>query len=298
MKILITGATGLVGTKLVRRLEDRGHFVSVLVRQQPQKKNEFYWNPAQNEIDKNAFSDIDAIIHLAGANIGKKWTKSHRKAIVSSRIETADLVLNTCKALNTKLKCFISAGGINYYGTFSSDEVLTEETPILHQDFLSSVCQQWENKADEFSSISERVVVLRTAPVLASKGGCLDNIKTITDLHLSAGLGSGQQWFNWIHIDDLVEMYIFALENKTVQGAINAVADEIPTNQNFMKSVAKSRGKLFIPITIPAFLLRFALGEMSEILLEGTRISNKKIKSLGFDFKYKSLTDALQSVNE
>lgn len=296
MKILITGGTGLVGTKLVKKLQENGHQVHLLVRKKSTKSNTFYWNISKNEIDENAFDGIDSIIHLAGASIGQRWTKTHQKAIYDSRINTAKFLLDKCKKLNINLKNFISASGINYYGTFTSDKIFTEETPILHQDFLADVCKKWENAAWQFSPIAERIVILRTAPVFAKKGGCLDNIKTITDLHASSGLGNGKQWFNWIHLEDLVNLYLFALENTAINGAINAVADDIPTHKHLMKRIAKMRKKLFIPVNVPSFILKLVLGKMSEMLLEGTRISNQKIKDLGFSFKYKNLQSALENV--
>ncbi len=297
MKILISGGTGLVGKKLIEKLKEKGHSVNILVRRKTTKTNEFYWNVEKQEIDEKAFENIDVIIHLAGANIGKKWTPKYRKQIYLSRIDSANLLRNQCKKLGVHLKSFISAGGINYYGTFTSNAILTEESPMLHQDFLSDVCQKWEDSAYQFSTIADRVVMLRTSPVFAKQGGFYEPIKKIADFHLSSGLGTGKQWFNWIHIDDLVNMYIFAVENNNANGNFNAVADDIPTNKDFMKAVAKSRGKLFIPINVPAFMLKLVLGQMSEMLLKGTRVSNEKIKSLGFDFAYKSLEETLKNGN-
>ncbi|MBS9766595.1 MAG: TIGR01777 family oxidoreductase [Flavobacteriaceae bacterium] len=297
MKILISGGTGLVGKKLVAELHKKGHSVNILVRRKTTKTNEFYWNIEQQEIDEKAFDNIDAIIHLAGANIGKKWTSKYQKQIYSSRINSANLLHNQCEKLGVHLKSFISAGGINYYGTFTSNAILTEESSVLHQDFLSDVCQKWEDSAYQFSTIADRVVVLRTSPVLAKQGGFYEPIKNMADFHLSSGLGSGKQWFNWIHIDDLVNMYLFAVENDKMKGSFNAVADDIPTNKDFMKAVAKSRAKWFFPINVPAFLLKLVLGKMSEMLLKGTRVSNEKIKPLGFDFTYNTLEETLKNGN-
>lgn len=297
MKILITGGTGLVGRQLVKKLRESGHIVHILTRHKPTQKGEFYWNVAKGQIDEKAFEGIDSIIHLAGANIGKMWTNKHKKAIYKSRIDTANFLFEKCSELEIELKSFISASGVNYYGTFTSDRILHEESEVLHDDFLSDVCVKWEQAAWQFEGLAERVIVLRTAPVLSPKGGAYEPIKRIANLNLSSGLGSGKQWFNWIHIDDLVAMYQFALENIDVVGAINAVASEIPTNREFMKEVAKCRGKFFIPINVPSILLKLVLGDMSNMLLKGTRVSNHKIKSLGFDFKFHSLHDALENVN-
>jgi len=158
------------------------------------------------------------------------------------------------------------------------------------------LCNNWEEAALQFSEISERVVCLRTSPVLSQKGGTLELLKKVTNLNLASPLGSGDQWMNWIDIDDLVEMYVFAVENTEMEGAFNAVADEIPSNKNFMKELAKKMKKLFIPIPVPRHLIQLILGEMSTIILEGSRASNQKIKSLGFEFKHPMLSETFENL--
>ena len=296
MKILISGGSGLVGTSLIQKLKERGHEVNILVRKDKGNPNEFLWNIKTQQIDEKAFENIDTIIHLAGASIGKRWTKSYKKEIISSRIDSAKLLFETAKKMNIHLKSFISASGINYYGTFTSDKILSEKDGILYQDFLSEVCEKWENAAQQFDEISDRIVCMRTSPVLSKTGGSFQHLKKIADFNLASGIGSGKQWFNWIHLDDLVEIYIKSVEDITINGAYNAVADEIPTTKDFMKRLAKASGKLFIPINIPEFLVKIATGEMSEMVLEGTKISNEKIKSEGFQFKYPDLDGVLKDL--
>ena len=296
MKILISGGSGLVGSSLIQKLKERGHEINILVRENKGNPNEFLWNIKTQEINEKAFENIDTIIHLAGASIGKRWTKSYKKEIISSRIDSAKLLLDTAKKLNIHLKSFISASGINYYGTFTSDKILSEKDGILHQDFLSEVCEKWENAAKEFGEISDRIVCVRTSPVLSKNGGSFQHLKKITDFNLASGIGNGKQWFNWIHLDDLVEIYIKAVENITMNGAYNAVSDEIPKTKVFMKKLAKASEKLFIPINIPEFLVNIATGEMGEMVLEGTRISNEKIKSEGFEFQFPDLDSALRDL--
>ncbi len=296
MTVLITGGTGLVGSKLVAELRKRGHSVKVLVRKKSKNPDEYYWNYRKRELDVAALQDVDCIIHLAGASIGKKWTLEYKEELISSRVDSANFLFDRCTLADISLKSFISASGINYYGTFTSDNVLDEESDIVKHDFLSRVCKEWESAALHFASISERTVILRTAPVLSEKGGTLEKLNMITNLNLGSGIGKGTQWFNWIHLEDLVNMYIEAVEKPRLTGIYNAVADEIPTNREFMQRLAEARGKFFLPINVPAFLLRMVLGEMSEIILEGTRISNKKIKSQGFDFKYPKLNQALKAL--
>ncbi len=296
MKILITGASGLIGKSLVKKLIERGHSVNILVRKKTNEPNEFLWNLEENFIEDEAFFGVESIIHLAGATIAKRWTNKYKKELYTSRIDTAKLLKKYALKHHLQLKSFISASGVNYYGTFTSNEILTEEIPIKKLDFLANLCKNWEEAALQFSEISERVVCLRTSPVLSQKGGTLELLKKVTNLNLASPLGSGDQWMNWIHLDDLVEMYVFAVENTEMEGAFNAVADEIPSNKNFMKDLAKKMKKLFIPIPVPRHLIQLILGEMSTIILEGSRASNQKIKSLGFEFKHPMLSETFENL--
>ncbi len=296
MNVLITGGTGLIGRKLVQKLRERNHNARVLTRKKTNNPDEFYWNTEEKFIDHKAFENLDSIIHLAGANISQKWTAEYKKELFSSRIETANLLKDYCLSQNVRIKSFISASGINYYGTFTSEEILKESDGILKQDFLAKLCDKWENAAENFSDISHRTVCLRTAMVLAKNGGAFPMLKKTVDFNIGSAVGSGNQWMNWIHEDDLVNMYIFVLENPEIDGKFNAVADQIPTNENFMKALAKTSGKLFLPVNVPSFVMKMAFGEMSSIILEGTRASNKKIKSLGFDFKFSTPEQAFEDL--
>ena len=293
MKILVTGASGLIGKALVEKLKQNHHEVRCLTRKKATKANEFHWNISENFIDERAFENLDIIIHLAGANISERWTASYKKELYSSRIDSANLLRKYCSEKNIRLKAFISASGINYYGTFTSDKILDETSGIIRHDFLAQLCVAWEHCADAFVEIAERVVCLRTAMVLAKNGGALPKLQKITNFNLASPVGSGKQWMNWIHIDDLVNLYLYAVENSSVNGKLNATTEGWETNSDFMKKLAQNSHKIFLPINIPSFVLKTAFGEMSQILLEGTRVSNKKIKSLGFDFKYEDLKSAL-----
>ena len=296
MNILITGGTGLVGTALVKKLEERNHTVRILTRSESEEKNEFYWNISEKKIDQKAFENLDCIIHLAGANISERWTDDYKKELYSSRIDSAHLLREYCVEKGIHLKSFISSSGVNYYGTFTSDQILTEDSEIVENDFLAKLCVAWENAADQFESIAERVVCLRTAVVLSRKGGAFPLLKKTVNLNIGSGVGTGKQWMNWIHIDDLVNMYVEAVENTSINGKYNAVADEIPTNAVFMKKLAKAADKFFLPFNVPPFVMKSVFGEMSSIILEGTRVDNKKIKSEGFDFKYSTVEEAFKNL--
>ncbi len=296
MNILITGGTGLVGTALVKKLRERNHTVRILTRSESEEENEFYWNIAEKKIDDKAFENLDCIIHLAGANISERWTDDYKKELYSSRIDSANLLREYCEKKGIHLQSFISSSGINYYGTFTSEQILTEESQIVENDFLAELCVAWENAADQFSSFAERVVCLRTAVVLSRKGGAFPLLKKTVNLNIGSGVGTGKQWMNWIHIDDLVNMYVEAVENTSLNGKYNAVADEIPTNEVFMKKLAKAANKFFLPFNVPPFVMKSVFGEMSSIILEGTRADNKKIKSQGFDFKYSTVDEAFKNL--
>jgi uncharacterized protein (TIGR01777 family) len=296
MKILITGATGLIGTDLVKKLRDRNHQINILVRKKTGAEHEFLWDQKNEEIDEKAFEGIDSIIHLAGASVGKRWTDDYKKELYSSRIDTAHFLFKTCVKLNVKLKSYISASGINYYGTYTSDQILTENDEVQHKDFLSELSMAWENSADEFSAISDKIVWVRTAMVLSEKGGSFPMLKNIVDFNIGSALGSGKQWMNWIHLDDLVNIFIAAVEKEEISGKYNAVGDEIPTNEGFMKALAKADKKLFLPINVPGFLMKILLGEMSEIILTGTRASNQKIKNTGLNFEYLTINQAFSDL--
>ncbi len=296
MIILITGGSGLIGRYLVKELRAKKHEVRILSRTKSDRPEQFYWNLEGNYIDEKAFENIDSIIHLAGATVSERWTNDYKKELYSSRIDAANLLLDHCKKKNIHLKSFISASGINYYGTFTSDKILREDSGILHHDFLADLSVEWEKAAEKFQEISDRVVCLRTSLVLAKNGGAFEPLKKLVDFNIGSAIGSGDQWMNWIHIEDMVKMYVFAVENSDLKGSFNAVADEVPTNADFMKTLAKVSNKFFLPINVPAFVFKVIFGEMSAILLTGTRASNEKIKSAGFDFKYSHLDKTFENL--
>lgn len=291
MNILISGGKGLIGHAVAEKLKKNNHHVRILTRKASTGPEEFLWAPENGEVDPRAFEDLDCIIHLAGADISKRWTEEYKKELTQSRIRTAALLLEKCLKNNIRLQSFISASGINYYGTFTSDKILIETAGIVKADFLSTLCSQWEAAAGEFSTIADRVVCLRTAVVLAKDGGALPKLrKSMTPV------GTGKQWMNWIHIEDLANIYVESVENPNINGEYNAVADELPTNKEFMAALAKVSNKMQIPLHVPAFVLKAIFGEMSSVLLEGTRASNQKIKQTGFQFTFPTLEKALKDL--
>lgn len=289
-KILITGGTGLVGTRLTELLTKRNHEVRILSRS-PKGENEYKWDVSENFIEDKALDSIDFIIHLAGAGIAdKRWSDERKKVIIDSRVETANLLYRKIKAQNISLKGFIAASGSNYYGAKTSDKIFEEKNDV-GIDFLGAVCQKWEAAANQFKELEIPVTILRTGIVLSKEGGALEKMKT----PIISPLGSGKQYMSWIHIDDLCAAYIKAVE-EDFTGIYNTVSPEYHTSISFSKTLAKAIKRPYLPIAVPGLLLKLAFGELAVILLEGSRLSSKKIEEKGFVFKYSNLKEAFENL--
>jgi len=296
--VLITGGTGLVGTYLSKILADKGYKVILLARKHnPESKFPIYhWNPSLEEIDTEAIKMADYIINLAGAGIGeKRWTRKRKQIITESRIKTTRLLFDKIVTSGSELKAFISASAIGYYGSDQTDREFKEDDRPGN-DFLAQTCLEWEKTSDRFEASGIRTVKIRTGIVLSNKGGILPKITIPVNLGIGSALGTGRQYIPWIHIDDLCNIYIKAMEDQKMKGAFNAVAPGIVTNRDLIHGVAELLDKpLFLP-NIPEFLLKIIFGEMSSILLSGNRISSEKIIKAGFDFKFSLIDDALRDL--
>jgi uncharacterized protein (TIGR01777 family) len=293
MNILLTGGSGLVGSKLSKRLIENGHEVRILTREKNIEHPFYHWD--KNKVDEKAFENLDGIIHLAGATISKRWTKSYKKEIYESRINTANLLYTYAEKLTPNLKFFISASGSSYYGQITSDTIFKEEDSPGN-DFLGKVCIDWENAAYQFKAFKTRVVCLRTSLVLAKEGGAFDLLKKPIKMCVGANLGDGKQWMPWIHVDDLVEMYVETVEQEQMNGSFNADVPEKINHSTFNETLARKMNKPFFMPNIPSALLRIVLGEMSDLILKGSRLSSEKIERTGFVFKYPTLEKALDNL--
>ena len=277
--ILVTGGTGLVGRRLTALLTEKNHEVRILSRN-PKNENEFKWDFSKGFVDDKAIENIDYIIHLAGAGIAdKRWTKERKEVIVNSRVATANLIFDKIKVQNIPLKGFISASGSNYYGAQTTAKVF-KESDAVGSDFLGRVCRKWEAAANQFKELNIPVTILRTGVVLSKTGGALEKMRT----PIISPLGSGNQYMAWIHIDDLCNLYIKAVE-EDFEGVYNTVSPEFHTSRTFSKTLAKAIKKPYLPIAVPGFLLKLVFGELAIILLHGSRLSSDKIKEKGFIFK-------------
>lgn len=300
MKVVLTGGTGLVGTALSKKLLEKGYEVAILSRRADKQSDipVFLWDYTANKLEKNALEGADYIIHLAGENIADaKWTESRKKRIIDSRVKSAEFIFNRLAAEHKKIKAFISSSAVGYYGAVTSDKLFTEEDK-QHTDFLGTTCQLWEAAADKFQSIGIRTVKLRTGIVLTKEKGALEKMILPLKFGVGAALGSGRQYLPWIHIDDLCAMYIKAIEDTEMQGAYNSVAPEHITYESFIEEAAKVSKEPLLNIKVPSFLLKTVLGDMSDILLYGSRVSSDKIVKAGFEFTFPSVHSALKNLLE
>jgi uncharacterized protein len=296
--VLISGGTGLIGKHLSRKLKEAGYTVGLLSRKSSHNNDfaVFSWDPEKNEIDDNAISSADYIIHLAGAGIGdKRWTKKRRRIISDSRIKTGELIFKEVQESGKKLKAFISASGIGYYGAITSDKIFTE-TDRPANDFLGEICRKWEHSADRFEESGIRTVKIRTGVVLTGKEGALGRMIPIVRMGFGSALGNGRQYLPWIHVEDLCNIYIKAIEDTSLKGAYNAVAPEHITNNDFMRTLAKVLNKPFFFPDIPDIMLKLLFGKMSGILLNGSRVSSDKIITAGYKFQFPDLESAVKDL--
>ncbi len=297
-KILITGGSGIVGKHLSKRLKERGYSVAILSRKKIQIAGVlvYTWDLMNSEIEEKAINNVDYMIHLAGANIGKsRWTKARKRLIVDSRIKTTELIFKKVKEQNKSLKVFISASAIGYYGAISSDKIF-KETDLPSNDFLGNTCKEWEDAVDRFKELKIRTVKIRTGVVLTKKDGALSKMIAPIEMGIGSAIGSGKQYLPWIHIDDLCEIYIKAIEDNKMNGSYNAVAPDYKTNKVFTEVLAFVLNRpIWLP-NIPVILMKLVFGEMSNLLLEGSRISADKILEAGYKFQFPGLKSALTNL--
>ena len=299
MKVLITGATGLVGNGLIKILLQNGISVNYLTTSRNKIANEtnykgFFWNPIAGEINENAFDEVDVIIHLAGANVASRWTTSYKQEIIDSRVKTTKLLYKTLDKINHQVKQIISASAIGIYPN-SLNQVYQEDFNKVDDSFLGRVVNHWENEVMEFEKLSIKVLKIRIGIVLAKEGGALQKMTQPISYGLGSSFGTGEQFQSWIHLQDLVNVFYFAITHK-LEGVYNAVSPYPVTNKELTKAIAKQLNKpLFLP-NIPKFVMKLLLGEMHKILFSSQNVSSRKILDKGFQFKYAALDKALQDL--
>lgn len=285
-RIAITGASGMIGSALVGHLKGEGHTVQRFVRRPIVSPDEIFWNPATGEVDLNALEGVDAVVHLAGANVGdKRWSKKYRAEILNSRLLGTNTIATAVSKVQPQV--FISASAIGWYGETGNRSVTEDDRP--GDDFLAAVCKEWESAADSATGV--RVVKIRTGLVLEPTSGALGKMLPLFKLGIGGKLGSGKQWWSWITLHDQIRAICFLLE-RDLEGAINLTSPNPATNQEFTAALARALKRPAL-IPVPAFALKIALGGFSTEILGSKRVLPKKLLDAGFEFDYPHLVPAL-----
>jgi uncharacterized protein len=297
MNVLITGGTGLVGSRLTELLLQQGFTVSHLSRKPTNTTGEvksFHWDVSKGIIDEQALLEADYLIHLAGAGIADKhWTDARKKELIESRTETIALITNKLQNTPHKIKAFVSASGIGFYGADTGNERVSEQYKV-GDDFLAECCVAWENAADKIESLGIRTTKLRIGIILSEKGGALPKLLMPVRFWIGSPIGTGRQFQSWIHIDDVCGLFMKSLTDTNMSGVYNTVASTPVTNAELTKIAAQVLKKpLFFP-NVPAFILKILFGEMANIILGGNYVLNERIqKETDFQYKFPDLKAAL-----
>lgn len=300
MKVFITGGTGFIGTYLAEKLVEEGYYVTILSRTPPVNNslsNITYisGNPNSPGDWQKCLIEHDIVINLAGSSIFKRWNHKNKEIIRSSRVNTTKNVVEFLNHDTSKTTLLINASAIGFYGNHKDDTSLNETSP-MGSGFLADVSKQWEKEASKLSNPNTHLVILRLGVVLGKSGGAFKLIRRIFKLGLGSRLGSGKQWFSWIHIEDLANIIIFIMKNKDISGIVNATAPVPVTNKDFTRALVKVLKRPSLLPSAPAIGLKVLMGEFSSILLEGQKVFPEVLTKMSFEFKYKTIEDALKSL--
>ncbi len=300
--VLITGGSGLVGTRLTEMLIAKNYSVIIVGRNanvlstNPQIRYA-KWNLAEQTIDSDAIAKADFIINLAGAGVAdKRWSKERKEEIVQSRVQGGNLLVKALQQNVNTVKAVISASAVGWYGPDVEEKIKFEEDSVASNDYLGSTCQLWEQSIEPVAQ-KARLVKLRIGIVLTTKGAALKEFLNPIKIGIAAILGNGKQMISWIHIDDLCNQFIYAIENNNLSGVYNAVAPNPVSNKQLTLEAAKQvKVNFFIPIYVPSFVLKIMLGEMSVEVLKSCTVSSKKIQQAGFKFSFSTIGEALNDL--
>lgn len=295
MRILISGASGLIGGALSKAFADDDHEVFTLVRQELSDSHAIYWKPSENRIDSSTLEGFDVVIHLGGANLANgRWTESRKQVLVDSRVRSTTLLAESIAGLTQKPNVFICASAIGYYGSRGAEE-LTEQSR-RGEGFLADLTAQWEDAAQPAARAGIRTVNLRLGMVLAAEGGALAQMLTPFRLGIGGKLGSGEQYWSWVTLEDVVGLVKFAIETQQLSGPVNVVAPLPLTNKEFTRTLGNVLHRPTI-LPAPAFGLKLLLGEMAEeAILASQRVVPKKLQDFGYAFTHSDLASALRDL--
>lgn len=299
-RILIAGGTGFVGKVLSASLAQQGYTIHILTRNTDLTDTEqvkyFHWNPDRDELDVRSLEGVDTLINLSGTGIGdSRWTTRRKKEIIDSRVKPLDLLYRYIETNRYPVHTLISSSAVGYYGAVTTATYYTEEYHAGY-DFLAEVCQKWEEKALQFEKLGIRTLILRKGVVIGPEGGIYRKLAPLARRGINTAVGNGKQFVPWIDLRDLCRLYIHLLHQPEIKGIYNAVASESATMNEFSATLLSSFGKKSFMPNVPAFLIDLLYGEMSIMLLYGSRISNLKLKETGFTFEYDSLKESLDSM--
>ena len=300
MNVLITGGTGFIGKQLIQLLLNEGHAVTNLSTQKNQEQvisknfQHVYWNPTSKDINKELIPEIDAVIHLAGFSVANKWTAANKALMVSSRISSTKFLCEILNKMKTPPLVFVCASASGFYK--NSDEI-QDEKAAKGTGFLSDLTEQWEEASLSLHP-SIRKLHLRIGVVLSANDGALKKLTPIFKAGLGSAVGNGKQYMSWVHEQDLIELFHYCISHNTPSGAYNATSGSPVTNTEFSRTLANVLNRPFFLPKIPSFFLKIIFGEMAQLVLVSQRLSNTKITSTGFKFKFNNIQEALTNVYE
>ena len=299
MNILITGSTGLIGSKIIELCVKKGFSVKYLTTRKSKIINSdlvegFLWDPSTRYINKNCFKNVDTIVNLAGSSISKRWTNSHKKSIIGSRLNSLRFLKESIINNNVKIKHLVSASAIGIYKS-SKTKIYNENDDVNHDNFLSDIVLKWEKEANHFKKLGIKVSIIRIGLVLSKLNGIFPKSIMPIKFGLGSYFGTGDQWQSWIHINDISNIFLFIIQEK-LYGVFNAVAPNPVTNKVFVNTIAKQINRpIFLP-GISKTIMSLILGEMHIIVFESQRVDSKKIVKKKFQFQFKNFDDAVKDL--
>ena len=294
MKVLVTGATGLIGSALVPALEKQGHEVASLTRSEARRPGEFRWDPDRGYVDPAALEAIDAVVHLAGEGVAGRWTSEKKRRILDSRVNGTRLVSEAVAALEPRPRVMVCASGIGVYGN-RGDEPVTEESPESDEGFLTHVVRAWEAAAQPARDAGIRVVHTRFGIVQSPRGGALKVQLPLFKLGLGGPVGGGRQYVSWVSIDDVVGAIVFALTHDDMSGVVNVTAPEPVTQGEYARTLGRVLRRPAV-LPAPGFALRLLLGEFASEVLNGQRVLPRRLSDSGYAFRHPKLEPALRQL--